>query len=1014
MRAQRPPALRELGGTAADVAARLSDVVGPALGALAPVLRAVQARVLVVSAEGRVLLDSEAPDGGEQTDVAERLRLRPEARRLLVDALRTVPPAEAGPRRLLLAVEDAGDALECLLSPLTTGSDEASTVLEVRPAAADAASTVGRGWSVFDLSPSLVGIVRGPDHVVEYANARFREVLGPDREVVGRPIRDALPELVEQGFVELLDDVLARGETINASEAVALLDRDGDGILEEAVFNYTYQPIPGPLGTNDGVFVHAVEITELVRARRRLEEEQELLRTVVQGMPAGVIIAEAGTGRMVVSNRQAAEILGVDFSLAQSVDAYGSYHGFDSSGRPIEADGWPLARAILRGEEVREEEIEYVRGDGSRLVLSNSAAPIRDERGEIVAAVVVFTDVSDRRRLLEAEQEARREAERAVARTQRLQAVTAALAEALTPEEVAGVAVRQGIAALNARAGVFAVVEEGGRSLRVTTAEGYRDEVVESWRQVPYENGPPLAQAAEAGELVVIESDRVRRERYPTLGPALSGDEGLLALPLIGDEGRVIGALGLSFAGGVEVDEEDRALIVALARSCAQALQRAYLFLAERQARKTEEAARERLAFLTEASGILAASLERGETLARVARLALRRIADSCVVEVVEPEGGEPTAVAAFSDERRHSAFLELRRRFPVELEALTGSAKVRRSGRPDVRLEISEAHLRELAADDEELLALLRALGPRASLCVPLVARGLVLGTLSLTYHDSDTAFGPDDLALAHDLARRIGLYLENARLYEHEHRVAETLQRSLLPAELPDVPGLEVAARYAAGGPGVEVGGDWYDVFELPGGRIGFALGDVVGRGITAASIMGQVRNALRAYALDGHPPIGVLERLDRLAQRFEHNQMVTLTYAVFDPVAGTLVFASAGHLPPLLRDPVAGAAYLEGGHSIPIGVLPGAVFVERQATLAPGATVLLYTDGLVERRGEPIDAGLDRLRARVESGPEEPEALCDHVFEGLVGHDARDDVALLAVRRVAGIERRPEPSA
>lgn len=242
-----------------------------------------------------------------------------------------------------------------------------------------------------------------------------------------------------------------------------------------------------------------------------------------------------------------------------------------------------------------------------------------------------------------------------------------------------------------------------------------------------------------------------------------------------------------------------------------------------------------------------------------------------------------------------------------------------------------------------------------------------------------------------------------EAEALYEREHRIVETLQRSLLPDRMPRRSGISIAARYQPGG--ADVGGDWYDAIELDDGGIGLAMGDVVGHGIGAASTMGELRNALRAYALTEPGPAAVLAKLDHLVSRLQGDQMTTLTYAVIDADWTELRYASAGHLPPLLLGSEGGAEFLWEGRSTPLGVRTDGEYAEGAARLEGGSTLLLYTDGLVEVPGEDLIAGLERLRESVVAGPAEPEALCDHVVGSLLGgHPARDDVALLAFRTLA----------
>ena len=233
-------------------------------------------------------------------------------------------------------------------------------------------------------------------------------------------------------------------------------------------------------------------------------------------------------------------------------------------------------------------------------------------------------------------------------------------------------------------------------------------------------------------------------------------------------------------------------------------------------------------------------------------------------------------------------------------------------------------------------------------------------------------------------------------------ERRRAEVLERSFVPERLPEIPGLRLAARFVPGGTGIEVGGDWYDVLELEGGRIGVAIGDVAGRGIQAASLMGQLRNALRAYAFEQHAPAAALAHLNRLAWRHGGVVMATLIYLVLDPATGVVRLASAGHLPPLRADRDGTTSYLDEGRSLPLGVSRDTPYAEAEYTLAPGASLLLYTDGLIEKRSTPIDDGMRQLAFTVGAArADDLEALCDRLLASVPGPE--DDVAVLALRLV-----------
>jgi PAS domain S-box-containing protein len=236
---------------------------------------------------------------------------------------------------------------------------------------------------------------------------------------------------------------------------------------------------------------------------------------------------------------------------------------------------------------------------------------------------------------------------------------------------------------------------------------------------------------------------------------------------------------------------------------------------------------------------------------------------------------------------------------------------------------------------------------------------------------------------------------------VYEREHTIAETLQRSLLPERLPRIEGLEIAARYLPSGRGAAIGGDWYDAIERADGRVALVVGDVVGHGLRAAAIMGQLRNAFRAYGIAEASPAEVMARVNRLVMSGEDEAMATALYLVLERETGAVTFASAGHPPPLVLA-VDGARFLEGGRAVPIGAVDPGVFREATAVLPRDAALLLYTDGLVERRGEPLEQRLDALAEAADSADAGLEELCDAVLAGVLGESRPgDDVALLAVR-------------
>jgi serine phosphatase RsbU (regulator of sigma subunit) len=248
----------------------------------------------------------------------------------------------------------------------------------------------------------------------------------------------------------------------------------------------------------------------------------------------------------------------------------------------------------------------------------------------------------------------------------------------------------------------------------------------------------------------------------------------------------------------------------------------------------------------------------------------------------------------------------------------------------------------------------------------------------------------------------RRSTERLQGALVREAEHRsAADLLQQTMLPGRLPTVPGVRLAARSVTGNSSQRVGGDWYDAITLPSGAVCLVVGDVVGHDLPAATTMGQLRNALRAYALEDPSPTRILARLNRAAHLLEVSDLATCVCAVLDPATRKVEWASAGHLPPLLSTASGSGRLLAGEPGPPLGVTAAAEYRRHTARLRPGDTLLLYTDGLVERRGASIDAGLADLE-RTTIAADEPEDVCDRLLAGLTGYGGEhDDVTLLLVR-------------
>jgi phosphoserine phosphatase RsbU/P len=344
-----------------------------------------------------------------------------------------------------------------------------------------------------------------------------------------------------------------------------------------------------------------------------------------------------------------------------------------------------------------------------------------------------------------------------------------------------------------------------------------------------------------------------------------------------------------------------------------------------------------------------------------------------------------------------------------------TAAAGLEEEVRQGVRIPVGRGFAGRIAADQQPVILdhvdhttvlnpILWSKGIRALMGVPLIAGGRVIGVLhvgSLTARE----FTHDDVELLQLAADRAAAAVYS--LMGQEDRIAAmALQRSLLPAALPVAAGAQLAARYVPGEG--SVGGDWYDVFSLPAGELGIVIGDVTGSGLPAAVIMGRMRSALRAYALDSTEPAEVLARLDAKMQHFEPGALATVSYALIDPSLDSMRICLAGHYPPVIASPGQPATLAPVPPGLLIGAVPDAQRPQVTVQLSPGSLVAFYTDGLVERRDQPIDDRLRRLCEAVTAGP--PDAACAEVMAELVGAEpVRDDIALVMFwRRPAGVSQ------
>jgi PAS domain S-box-containing protein len=430
----------------------------------------------------------------------------------------------------------------------------------------------------------------------------------------------------------------------------------------------------------------------------------------------------------------------------------------------------------------------------------------------------------------------------------------------------------------------------------------------------------------------------------------------------------------------------------------------AKLFESERAAREQVERAHERSAFLADASVILGGSLDHRRTLAKIARLIVPRLADWCSVDLVEPDGSIQSVAVAHVDPSKVELAREYRRRFPPVPSTEGGVAHVIASGESMIYPEVSP-ELLEGRMPIPERRAMVEELGLRSVMVVPLNARGQAIGSITFASGQSGRTFGEADLDLAQELARRAALALDNARLYEERSHVARTLQRSLLPRRLPDLPGISVAAFYQpAGVSQTEVGGDFYDVFEAGDDAWGIAVGDVCGKGVEAAALTGMARHSLRSSAFREPSPSDALRDLNRVMLREDGERFCTVALGRLQRTHGgvRLTVACGGHPSPLVVRRDGGVAPVGAPGSL-LGVFPDVILQDVVIEMTPGDQVVFFTDGLVDsRHPTPLDdAGLRRLVAscRELAAQGTVERLGDAVADP--SGEAPDDVCILVLR-------------
>jgi PAS domain S-box-containing protein len=420
-----------------------------------------------------------------------------------------------------------------------------------------------------------------------------------------------------------------------------------------------------------------------------------------------------------------------------------------------------------------------------------------------------------------------------------------------------------------------------------------------------------------------------------------------------------------------------------------------------RQAQEVAQRAGARLALLAEVSTQLSTAVDGESALGRLARLVVPTLTDACIATIVDREGRARDVGSWHADPARRPL---LERYTAVRLEALPIASPVGRALQGGSPVVESIAGVLDLmpAGESQQLL---RELGPETAVVLPLTAAGRPVGVLTL-YLDPGRTVGGDDLATAREVAAQAGRAIDRAQRQSEQAKLAEGLQRSLL-TEPPHIEGTEVVVRYVPAAEAARVGGDWYDAFLQRSGAAVLVIGDVVGHDTAAAAAMGQLRGLLRGIAHhSGDGPAGILRGLDEAIASMHTGTMATAAVARLEPAPSggcVLRWANAGHPPPALVQPDGDVTLLTGaGYDLMLGVDPAAERAESVVALEVGATVVLYTDGLLERRGRTLDEGFELIREHLADLAGRPlMELCDELLERMVRGVPQDDVALVALR-------------
>lgn len=809
--------------------------------------------------------------------------------------------------------------------------------------------------------PAAVAYVSAPGMIVEFANDAYTRLVS-GRETIGLPVREALPEMAAPGGFRVLDRVLRTGKPATGRETELWVRRDGKAT--QLFLDFVFQPVRETDGEAGGVLLYASDVTTHVRDRRRLAVlaaeltgTQERYRALFQTMPQGVIYYQAD-GTVIDANPAATEILGRELTDLATWPVGTGSQALREDGTPFPPEELPVSTVLRTGvmvggvivgiTQARSGELRWLR------VSAVPEAPGPDGRPQ--RAYVIFSDLTEQFRM-QAELRER-----------------TSLLNRLRDANVLGMALISEQRIHEANDAFLDIVGYGRDDLK-TGRLSYQALTPAEWAAADRE---ALVELRRTGAFQPYEKEYRHRSGHRV--PVLVGAAVVNRSPL----------RWVTFV--VDLSAHQRA-----------ERERAELLVRERTARSEAVMASERLSFLLRAGALAAATRDQEALLGQVAGLVVPALADFCIVFLPTGDGMLRACTLTHRDPARAEILARLRDQpIPAAGPLLAQVAYTSGSTQsvPDVRAELPN-----WARFSPRVAAIISQIQSEQVAAIPLIAAQRPLGVMVLGRTTGREGFAAEDLEVGEELARRLAAGLANAETFAREHTIAETLQRSLLPS-LPSIAGLDLAVRYLPATGGADVGGDWYDAFPVGGDKAGLVIGDVIGHSIVSASVMGQVRSMLRAYAVDRPSPREVLARTNLAMDRLMPTVMATVACALLDAGTGELVYASAGHPPALLIGPGGDTHFIEDTSGIMLGVSLAVPFVTARRRLLPGSALLFYTDGLIEDRQRDISQGLATLARTLAGAPgRTADEICAAAQDTMLGTASRaDDVCLLAVRRPA----------